>query len=267
MSRCVSPSGCSASGSGRTSWSASPYSVEPVEVVDRRVGLGALGDDPGQLLADHPQRELAGRHVGRVAGREEPHLAVAERLDVEGARAGRLLVDRAQQGRDHQQRRVGWPSRIVSRKPCTAGPNARRRIRSRFTRLMPILTLTRSAGVSRMVRAVNGSSSALPASPRLTSSTPPCWAAIAGQVVLGLSATEPWLIELPWCSQTRRSLAAREDRRVGPQLDEVGGLAPRQPQLDAACRGPAARRTAPCRPARAGSRPRPRSPAPPRPRR
>ena len=73
---------------------------------------------------------------------------------------------------------------------------------------MPILTLTRSAGVSRMVRAVNGSSSALPARPRLTSSTPPRWAAIAGQVVLGLSATEPWLIELPWCSQTGRSLVA-----------------------------------------------------------
>ena len=66
----------------------------------------------------------------------------------------------------------GWPSRMVSRKPWTAGPNARSRIRSALTTLMPILTLIRSAGVSRMARAVNGSSSALPPKPRLTSSTP-----------------------------------------------------------------------------------------------
>ena len=57
--------------------------------------------------------------------------------------------------------------------------------------------------MSRIVRAVNGSSSALPARPRLTRSTPASRAARAGQVVLGLSAEEPWLIELPWCSQTR----------------------------------------------------------------
>ena len=99
---------------------------------------------------------------------------------------------------------VGWPSRIVSRKPCTAGANARRRIRSVFTMLMPIFTLTRSAGVSRIARAVHGSSRALPANPRLTSSTPPRDAASAGHVVVGLAALEPWLIELPWCSQTRR---------------------------------------------------------------
>ncbi len=99
---------------------------------------------------------------------------------------------------------VGWPSRIVSRKPWTAGANARRRIRSRLTMLMPIFTLTRSAGVSRIARAVHGSSRALPANPRLTSSTPPRDAASAGHVVVGLAALEPWLIELPWCSQTRR---------------------------------------------------------------
>ena len=81
---------------------------------------------------------------------------------------------------------VGCPSRMVSRKPCTAGAKARRRIRSVLTRLMPILTLIRSAGVSRRARAVNGSSRALPPNPRLTSSTPPSEAASAGQVVVGL---------------------------------------------------------------------------------
>ncbi|CAM5600753.1 hypothetical protein SANTM175S_06598 [Streptomyces antimycoticus] len=99
---------------------------------------------------------------------------------------------------------VGCPSRIVSRKPCTAGVKARSRIRSALTRLMPILMLIRSAGVSRIVRAVNGSSSALPPRPRLTSSTPPREAASAGQMAVGLVASEPWLIELPWCSHTLR---------------------------------------------------------------
>ena len=61
--------------------------------MDRGVGLGALGHDPGELLADHLQRELAGLHVGRVAGRAEPQDAVGQRLDVERARArGRLVV-------------------------------------------------------------------------------------------------------------------------------------------------------------------------------
>jgi hypothetical protein len=91
----------------------------------------------------------------------------------------------------------GCPSRMVSRKPWTAGPNARTRIRSALTILMPILTLMRSAGVSRIARAVNGSSIALPARPRLINSTPPSEAASAGQVVLGLAAFEPWLMELP----------------------------------------------------------------------
>ncbi len=48
----------------------------------------------------------------------------------------------------------GGPSRMVSRKPCTAGVKARRRIRSVLTRLMPILMLIRSAGASRRARAV-----------------------------------------------------------------------------------------------------------------
>ena len=73
--------------------------------------------------------------------------------------------------------------------------------------LMPTLTLIRSAGVSRMARAVNGSSSAPPPKPRLTRSTPPRRAATAGQVVEGLAAFEPWLIELPWCTHTGRPLA------------------------------------------------------------
>ena len=77
-------------------------------------------------------------------------------------------------------------------------------MRSVFTRLMPILTLMRSAGVSRTTRAVKGSSSALPPSPRFTSWTPPAAAARAGQVVVGLAAFEPWLIELPWWTQVRR---------------------------------------------------------------
>ncbi len=104
----------------------------------------------------------------------------------------------------------GRPSRMVSRKPCTAGVKARSRIRSVLTRLIPSLRLIRSAGVSRMVRAVNGSSRALPPSPRLTRSTSPAAAARAGQVVLGLAAFEPWLIELPWCSHTRRPRSGRD---------------------------------------------------------
>ena len=76
---------------------------------------------------------------------------------------------------------------------------------------MPSLTLIRSAAVSRIVRAVNGSSSALPPNPRLTSSTPAAPAATTGQIPVGLVALEPRLIELPWCSQTRalvRSIGA-----------------------------------------------------------
>ena len=51
----------------------------------------------------------------------------------------------------------GWPSRTVSRKPWTAGTNARSRIVSPFTTLMPSLRLIRSAGASRMTRAANWS--------------------------------------------------------------------------------------------------------------
>jgi hypothetical protein len=54
-----------------------------------------------------------------------------------------------------------------------------------------------SAGVSRMTRARNGSTSALPPRPRLRSSTPARRAATAGQVSDGATALDPWLIELP----------------------------------------------------------------------
>ncbi len=79
---------------------------------------------------------------------------------------------------------------------------------SALVRLIPILTLTTSAGRSRIVRATKGSSIALPLNPRLTRSTPPRAAARAAHVVVGLAAFEPWLIELPWCSQTRRAPGA-----------------------------------------------------------
>ncbi len=103
---------------------------------------------------------------------------------------------------------AGWPSLRVSRNPCTAGPKARSRIRSLLTTLIPILTLIRSAGRSRIVRAMNGSSRAPPPRPRLVSSTPPRAAARAGQVLVGPAASEPWLIELPWCSHTLRPRSA-----------------------------------------------------------
>ena len=106
----------------------------------------------------------------------------------------------------------GCPSRIVSRNPSTAGASARSRIRSVLTRLMPIFTLTRSAGVSRIVRAVNGSSSALPPNPRFTRSTPARPAARIGQAPVGWAALDPWLMELPWCSHTRRPEAGTGSR-------------------------------------------------------
>ncbi len=84
------------------------------------------------------------------------------------------------------------------------GGEARSRITSRLTRLMPVLTLIRSAGVSRMAWAVKGSKRALPPRPRLISSTPTRDAAWAGQVPVGPTSSEPWLIELPWCSHTLR---------------------------------------------------------------
>ena len=64
---------------------------------------------------------------------------------------------------------------------------------------MPSFTLMMSAGVSRMTRAMKGSTIALPPKPRFVSSTPrTARAATAGQISLGAVALEPWLIELPW---------------------------------------------------------------------
>ena len=98
--------------------------------------------------------------------------------------------------------------------------------------LMPILTLTRSAGVSRMVRAVNGSSSALPARPEVDQLHA---APLRGQCGPGGARAlgDRALADRAAVVQPDRAVArGREHRRVGAQLDEVGGLAPRQPQLD-----------------------------------
>lgn len=73
---------------------------------------------------------------------------------------------------------------------------------------MPILTLIRSAGRSRIDLATNESSIALPEKPRFTRSRFASEATNAGQVVLGVSALEPWLIELPWWIQMGRSVCA-----------------------------------------------------------
>ncbi len=151
----------------------------------------------------------------------------------------------------------GWPSRTVSRKPCTAGPKARSRITSVLTTLMPSLTLIRSAGVSRSARAVNGSSSALPASPRLISSTPPRDAASAGQVVVGLAASEPWLIELPWCSHTRRPRSGTGSTGVSARsaTSSVLSLCGSQISTSLSASGSPVKRTVPTGPGRCSAVP------------
>ena len=73
----------------------------------------------------------------------------------------------------------------------------RSRMESRLTMLMPALTVTTSAGASRMVRATNWSRWHCPPKPRLTSDMPACRAATAGQVRAGSSASMQWLMELP----------------------------------------------------------------------
>ena len=126
----------------------------------------------------------------------------------------------------------GGPSRIVSRKPCTAGPNARRRIRSRFTMLMPTLTLTRSAGGvphgagrERVEQRAAGEAEVdqLHAA-SLGSDRRPGGARAVGDRALADRAA----VVQPDPAVTRGG----EDRRVRAQLHQVGGLAPRQPQLD-----------------------------------
>lgn len=162
-----------------------------VEVVQVRVVRGPLRDDAGEFVPDGTQGELSGSGLGRVPA--------ALKLSLPSLRArwsgalgpGVVSWMGHRMGETTSSGVVGWPSRTVSRKPWTAGVKARRRITSVLTRLMPALTLIRSAGASRRVRAVNGSSRALPAKPRLTSSTPPSAAASAGQVAVGPAASEP----------------------------------------------------------------------------
>ena len=172
---------------------------------------------------------------------------------------GRLLVEcRTRSVRPPAAGSSGWPSRTVSRKPCIPAVNARSRITSALTRLMPILMLIRSAGVSRIVRATNGSSSALPPKPRLTRSTPPSAAARAGQVVVGLAASEPG---------ADRAAVVQPDPApaVGRRLDRRRPCAARRARSSrcAAARArrpsarPGVRRTAACRARRAAASKRP----------
>ncbi|TQL90509.1 hypothetical protein FB559_7814 [Actinoallomurus bryophytorum] len=83
---------------------------------------------------------------------------------------------------------------------------------SPLTTLMPSLRLIRSAGRSRIVRAVKWSTMALPASPRLSRSAPASRAATTGQVPSGPSASQQWLIELPWCTQRGRTAGSHPHR-------------------------------------------------------
>lgn len=63
--------------------------------------------------------------------------------------------------------------------------------------LIPSLRLMTSASVSRIVRAMKGSTWALPPKPRFISWTPLRRAATTGQICVGEAALEPWLMELP----------------------------------------------------------------------
>ena len=131
------------------------------------------GDDPGQLLADDASGSACPRRARR--GRRWPGTAAAlgERARCPG-RPGRGCP-RGSGSRSGRRPAAAWSGGRRGWCRGSRGPpgaNARSRIRSVLTRLMPILTLIRSAGVSRIARAVNGSSSALPPRPRLTRSTP-----------------------------------------------------------------------------------------------
>ena len=107
------------------------------------------------------------------------------------------------------------------------------RMTSPFTRLMPTLRLIRSAGRSRIVRAVNGSSIALPENARFVSSharrqggDPPATSPVVD------SARYPWLIELPWWSQ--RTGCRSDGGATGgirAQCDDLDRVGERQPEL------------------------------------
>jgi hypothetical protein len=118
-----------------------------IEEMQIRVAGLALPRDALQLLTDGGQRQLSRTAIGGVARCAEQHFAGSQGIEVECTRARRVLMNGAVERRDHQQRR--------GRMPIAKGVQARKRIRSVFTRLMPILMLSRSAGVSRITRAVN----------------------------------------------------------------------------------------------------------------
>ncbi len=78
---------------------------QAVDEVEVRVVRPALLDDPRELLADRAQGEPAGRDLRGVARRREDEAALAQRLDVDRARPGRVLVDGAEDRRHDEQRR------------------------------------------------------------------------------------------------------------------------------------------------------------------
>ena len=91
----------------------------------------------------------------------------------------------------------------------------------------------RSALVSRMTRAMKGSSRALPPKPRLTRSTPPRDGREGrprgrGARGVGTVADRAAVVHPPGATTVRRGL----DGSVRPQRDELGRLVPRQPDLD-----------------------------------
>ncbi len=184
MRRWPAASGWRSSGSGNSAKSASPYRARPSRWC--RWGSSVARAAVMRASSSRTTRRVS---FPRAASAGSPRARKRSRPSPRSAAAGPGVSSWIGQWRGETTRTgvVGCPSRRVSRKPWTAAVKARRRITSWLTRLMPILRLIRSAGVSRMVRAVNGSSRALPLKPRLTSSTP-----VSG------------LIELPWCSQTRR---------------------------------------------------------------
>ena len=57
----------------------------------------------------------------------------------------------------------------------------------------------------------------------MISSTPPREAASAGQVVVGLAASEPWLIELPWCSHELRPSSGTTSTGASARRATSGG--------------------------------------------
>ena len=112
------------------------------------------------------------------------------------------LDERAQERRDDDA--AAWSGGRRGWCRGSRAPRGRRRaarIASWLTTLMPSLRVMTSAGWSRMARATNGSSTALPENPRLTRSSPAARAATIGQAPRADAAPAPWLIDEPWCTQ------------------------------------------------------------------